>query len=222
MSAAFYDHIIFDLDGTISDSRKGIYNATVYMCENMGIRLPTESQFADLIGPPLQQGLNKVFGLQGESIDMAVKMFREYYGEKGYVENELYPGINLLLSSLAGDDRQLYIATSKYEIYARKVLQFFNIHGYFTDIAGADFNGLQAGKDALILMLLQRNGITDPDSIVLIGDSKYDIDAANLLNIDSIGVTYGFSSYDEMTGFNPDYIVKNVEELRHLLIEDHE
>lgn len=219
MTTAFYNHIIFDLDGTLSDSRKGIYNATFFMCEKMGIQTPTTGQLTDLIGPPLQEGLRKVFGLDDKYIDIAVKTFREYYSEKGLFENELFPGVVSLLSTLAKEGRQLYIATSKFEIYAWKVLQFFKIQGYFADIAGADYNGLKAGKDSLILTLLQRNGISDPDNIVLIGDSKYDIEAAGSLGIDSIGVAYGFSSFEEMTGYNPDYIVSNIDELHHLLIK---
>lgn len=218
MTAGLYDHILFDLDGTLSDSSKGIYNAAAYMAEQLGLGTVTPEQFSDLIGPPLQLGLKRIYNLDGERNDLAVKIFRKYYSEKGIFENELYPGIFLLLNKLVEMGKNLYVATSKYEIYAKKVLQYFNILSFFTDIAGADYEGLKGGKETLILTLLQRNGIKDADRVVFVGDSKYDIEASGALGIDSVGVTYGFSSYDEIIQYDPDYLVENVDELRNLLI----
>ncbi|MBN2482029.1 MAG: HAD hydrolase-like protein [Bacteroidales bacterium] len=217
MTAASYDHIIFDLDGTLSDSRKGIFNATVYMTEQLGMDKPSAGQFSELIGPPLQQGLKQVFKLDDKKIDFAVQSFRKYYSETGIFENELYPGIFQLLDNLMKAGKSLYIATSKLEIYAKRVLQYFNIHNFFLDVAGADYNGFAGGKETLILTLFRRNGIRNPDRVVLVGDSKYDIQASNALGIDSVGVTYGFSPHDEMVRCEPDYLAGSVEELHTLL-----
>jgi len=217
MTNVFFEHVIFDLDGTLSDSREGIYNAAAYMSKMLGIPSPTEKQFADLIGPPLQKGLKDVFGLEGDRLDTGVKIFREYYGEKGLLENALFPGIRELLLKLTEKGCKLYVATAKLEPYARKVLVNFGIHDFFRDIAGADYQGLRAGKDELVLSLMQRNGILDPDAVVLIGDSRYDIEAAAAVGIDSIGVAYGFSTFEEMESYDPDYLVHSVDELTGLL-----
>ncbi len=218
MTAGLYDHILFDMDGTLSDSRKGIYNAAAYMAEQLGLGKVTHKKFSELIGPPLQLGIKRVYNLVGEKNDLAVKLFRKYYGEKGIFENELYPGIFLLLNKLVEMGKNLYVATSKYEVYAKKVLHYFNIQNCFTDIAGADYNGLKGGKETLILTLFQRNGIQDADRVVFVGDSKYDIEAACSVGIDSIGVTYGFSSYDEINQYEPDYMAESVDDLRNMLI----
>ena len=100
MTAAVYEHIVFDLDGTLSDSRIGIFNATVYMAEKMGLQKPDTARFTALIGPPLQEGFRTVYGLSEDRINLAVKAFREYYSERGLFENELYPGIPALLNKL--------------------------------------------------------------------------------------------------------------------------
>lgn len=218
MTAAVYEHIVFDLDGTLSDSRKGIFNATVYMAEKMGLQKPDAARFTALIGPPLQEGFRTVYGLSEDRINCAVKAFREYYSERGLFENELYPGIPALLNKLVAAGCHLYVATSKLETYAREIIRHFKIDKFFTDIAGADYNGLKAGKESLILSLFQRNGIYNPDHVVLIGDSKYDIDAANAIGIDSIGVVYGFNSREDMLDYNPDYIAGDVDDLYGLLL----
>lgn len=217
MSGNLFEHIIFDLDGTLSDSREGIYNAAIYMSRELGLPPPTDHQFANLIGPPLQQGLKDVFHLEGKRIDLGVKSFREYYGERGLYENAIYPGIQSLLQLLLERGKRLYVATAKLEPYARKVLGNFGILDLFSDIAGADYNGLKAGKEELVLSIMQRNGISDPDAVVLIGDSRYDIHAASAVGIDSIGVAYGFSTCEEMASYDPDYLVKSVDELTALL-----
>lgn len=217
MNKVFFEHVIFDLDGTLSDSREGIYKAAVHMSEKLEIPPPTEKQLADLIGPPLQQGLEHVFGLKGDRLELGVRLFREYYGERGLLENTLFPGIGELLTKLLKRGARLYVATAKLEPYARKVLENFSILDNFLDIAGADYQGLKAGKEELVLSLMQRNGIHDPDTVVLVGDSRYDVHAAAAVGIDSIGVAYGFSSLEEMESYNPDYLVRSVHELSELL-----
>src|SRR5665647_568060 len=96
-----YKHIIFDLDGTLSDPREGVYNAYYYAAAKLKLKVPDVDILATLIGPPLQKGFADVFGLQGKEIDEAVHAFREYYGERGLFENKLYDGIIELLEELS-------------------------------------------------------------------------------------------------------------------------
>jgi phosphoglycolate phosphatase len=213
-----YKHIIFDLDGTLSDSREGIFNAYTYAFEKLNIKRPDKELLMTLIGPPLQKGFADAFGLQGADNENAVKVFREYYASKGLFENKLYDGIKELLEELSMAGASLYVATSKYSIYASQVLHYFGIANYFTEISGADYNGYHASKVDLVARILRNNNIHDPMEVVIIGDTHYDIDAAAELGIDSIGVTYGFSSLEEITRFDPDYIADTVEDLQHLLV----
>jgi phosphoglycolate phosphatase len=167
----------------------------------------------------LQKGFEDVFGLKGKEIDGAVDAFREYYGERGLFENKLFEGIRELLEDITSNGTPVYVATSKYEAYAKRVLEFFGILHHFTDVAGADYNGYHASKTGLVSGLLLRNGIRDPLEVVVVGDTSYDIVAAAELELDSVGVSYGFSSYEEIERLNPDYIAQTVKELRGFLIE---
>ena len=212
-----YKHVIFDLDGTLSDSRQGIYNAYYYTAEKMSIQLPPEEAMTSLIGPSLQQGFRDVFGLSGSDIDKAVAFFRAYYGEKGLYENTLYEGIEALLEALEQANAKLYVATAKYQLFAERVLNYFKIHSYFQEVAGADYDGIHAGKTNLVAGILMRNGITDPSDVVGVGDTHFDISAAAELAIDSIGVSYGFSSLEEIEKWNPDFIAPDVGSLKQIL-----
>jgi phosphoglycolate phosphatase len=217
---SLYKHIIFDLDGTLSDSREGIFKAYYYTADKLNLDIPAEEKLATLIGPPLQKGFSEVFGLSGDRMDQAVKAFREYYGEKGLFENRMYEGIPELLEDLSRAGACIYVATAKYELYANRVLHYFNILPFFSDIAGADYNGSHANKISLVSGLLQRNGIQYPGDVIIVGDTRYDIDAASELDIESIGVSYGFSTYEEIEKLDPDYIARDVRELRGLLMEE--
>ena len=126
-----YKHVIFDLDGTLSDSREGIFKAYYYTAKKLSLPIPADEKLATLIGPSLQKGFSDVFGLSGDMIDQAVKTFREYYGEKGLFENRLYDGIPELLEDLSRSGAKIYVATAKYEIYANRVLHYFNILPFF-------------------------------------------------------------------------------------------
>jgi phosphoglycolate phosphatase len=111
----------------------------------------------------------------------------------------------------------LYVATSKYFVYANKVIEYFGLASYFKEISGADYDG-RITKVDMIAGLLRRNGIHDPADVVIIGDTRYDIDAATELDIDSIGVTYGFSTVEELSSCNPDYIAHSVSDLYRFLL----
>jgi phosphoglycolate phosphatase len=212
-----YKHIIFDLDGTLSDSREGIFNAYHHTFHALGMADHSNDELKALIGPPLQKGFLNHFGLSGKANDNAVKVFREYYSAKGLYENTLYDGMRELLAVLALAHASLYVATSKYFVFASKVIDFFGLSSYFKEISGADYDG-RITKVDLIAGLLRRNGIHDPADVVIIGDTRYDIDAATELEIDSIGVTYGFSTAEELTSYNPDYIAHTVSDLYRFLL----
>jgi phosphoglycolate phosphatase len=212
-----YRNIIFDLDGTLSDSREGIFNAYAYTCSKMGIPNPGMEKLKTLIGPPLQKGFTDLFGLKNKDVEHAVKVFREYYADKGLYENTLYNGIEELLERLNASGANLFVATSKYTVYANHVLQYFKIAHYFREIAGADYEG-HSTKVELISGILRRNDIHDPTDVVVIGDTRYDIDAATELALDSIGVVYGFSNEQEIASYNPDFIARTVSDLQRFLI----
>ncbi|MBN2213872.1 MAG: HAD hydrolase-like protein [Bacteroidales bacterium] len=214
-----YKNIIFDLDGTLTDSKQGIINSVYAACNKLKVNIPGSGNFHLSIGIPLQEYFRKTIGIPDELIDDAVKYFREYYGKKGVYENRLYPGIDSLLCSLSTAAR-LYIATSKLEKYALVVLDYFNIRKYFRGIAGADASGTHAGKTELVRRIMTRHNLDNGNLTVMIGDKKMDIDAANDCGIESVGITYGYGSVEEIKSSCPTFTASGVEELGCLLLNN--
>ncbi len=212
MNKVKYQNIIFDLDGTLTDSKQGIINSVYAACNRLNVNIPASAHFHMNIGIPLQEYFRTTIGIPDEKIDEAVRYFRQYYGQKGVYENRLYAGIEDLLSNLSVIS-ELYIATSKLEKYALVVLDHFNIRKYFNGIAGADASGTHAGKTELVRRIITLHKIDKSGATVMVGDKKMDIDAANDCKIESIGITYGYGSKEEITGACPTFTAASVEEL---------
>lgn len=214
-----YNHIIFDLDGTLTDSKPGILNSAFYALEKMGISDFQEKKLNKLIGLPLQEYFKIIFQFNNIQIDQTVHYFREYYGKKGVYENKVYSGIPELLKGLKGEGKNIYVSTAKYEKYAKVVCEHFGFSPYINDLAGADAKGEHATKTELTSCILKRNNISDLNNAVMIGDKHMDIEAGHNNNIDSIGVSYGFGSMEELHNAKPTYIVDSVADLGKLILE---
>ena len=213
-----YQHIIFDLDGTLTDSKPGIINSAVYACQKLGIKDPPVEEFDRLIGVPLQDYFRMIFDFSDAEVEKAVIYFREYYGSKGVYENEVYDGIPGLLNKLKKAGKKIYISTAKYEKYAWVVTDHFQFTPLITDMVGADQGGVHATKTELAAKIIQRNKITDLEKTIVIGDKHMDIQAGHQNGIDSIGVTYGFGTSEELVGEKPTYLVDSVAELEGILV----
>ncbi len=212
-----YSNIIFDLDGTLTDSQQGIINSVHAACRKLRVSIPESGGFHRSIGIPLQEYFRKTIGIPDKNIDEAVKAFRDYYGKKGVYENRLYTGIDDLLKNLSAV-AGLFIATSKLEKYALVVLEHFNIKRYFTGIAGADASGSHAGKTELVERIMTVHHLGHENNTVMVGDKKMDIDAAKDCDIASIGILYGYGSAEEIMSAGPTYMAGSVGELGRLLL----
>ena len=213
----YYKHIIFDLDGTLTDSKQGIINAAIYAFKKMGIKNPPVEKLNSLIGIPLQDYLKINNLILDTLIDDAVAHFRRYYSEKGAFENKPYPGIMQLLEEMSKNGVNMYISTAKYEKYAKVIVDHFGFSPFMKDMAGADAAGLHASKTELTAKIIKRNNITDLKHSVMIGDKDIDMQAGKNTNIDTIGVTYGFGAMEELEKEKPTYIVNSVAELSNVL-----
>jgi phosphoglycolate phosphatase len=212
-----FSHLIFDLDGTLVNSRLGLHNSLNYMLRQMGIE-PDGTVIVDqLIGPPIQDGLKKVLGFDDKQVDLGVKLFREYYSQQGLYEADLYPGVLELLEELQQQGKQLFVATSKKDQFMAAVLRHFELDRYLVDSQGAG-NGGQHTKAGLITELMDRNQIIPSAKVVMIGDTKYDLIGGKANEISTIAVGYGFGNSNELRGLDPDYFVEDVEELFELLM----
>ena len=212
-----FESIIFDLDGTLTDNTRGIGNSLKYALEKLQTDGYHESVLEQFIGPPLQWGFKNLFGMNERNVELAVEYFREYYGERGYMENEPYPGIGEMLEGLSMSGKKLYVATSKLEKYGRKILDHFEFDRYIIALKGADYGGLKATKTKIIRQLMEAEQIVSSPEVVMIGDTLFDITGGRENGISTIGVDYGFGKSEELGKANPDYQVENVEELYEIL-----
>ncbi|MCO5233632.1 MAG: HAD family hydrolase [Chitinophagales bacterium] len=213
-----YHNILFDLDGTLTDSSLGITNSVAYALSKYGIEVNDNNELKKFIGPPLVESFEKFYKFSNFDSSQAVKFYREYYSDKGIFENFLYEGIEDLLIQLTNQGQSVLLATSKPEYYAKIILNHFNIDGYFSFVAGSNMDGSRVQKQELIAHVLDLAGIRDKASCIMIGDREYDIIGAKHVGIDSMGVLFGFGSRDELQRVNPEYLVINVNEIKeHLL-----
>lgn len=220
MNLALKKTILFDLDGTITDSGEGIINSLKYALKAFEIHDYDEKILYKFLGPPLIESFMGLLGFDELKAHEAVKKYREYFCEIGLCENKLYMNIEDLLKSLVADGRKLIIATSKAEVFAIKILEHFNISQYFSIIAGSELNGTRIKKGEVIRYALDRAGIVDLSEVVMIGDREHDIIGANEVGIDAIGVLYGYGNYEELKKAGALRIVETIEELKNVLTLD--
>jgi phosphoglycolate phosphatase len=214
-----FSHILFDLDGTLTNPRLGIGNSLRYALRQMQIDGYSDEILERFIGPPLQQGFSTLFGLGESHTALAVEHFRTYFGEKGLYENEPYEGILELLEELHFAGKKLYLVTSKLEKYAHLIVRHFGFDRYFDDLQGAEYSGKHSSKGQLIAQLLERNRLVSSPSIVMVGDTHYDVLGAKEQGICSVAVAYGFGTYETLNPCFPDYIVDSVDSLSELLLK---
>lgn len=213
-----YNYLLFDLDGTITDSATGITRCVEYALNYFGIQVSDLHDLLPFIGPPLLDSFKEFYHFTDEQAVIATEKYRERYKDKGIYENELYPGIEELLAQARQNGKTVILATSKPEIFARRILDYFKLSDYFSFIAGSGLDGSLHTKTDVINYILQSNKIADLSSVIMIGDRKHDIIGAKDVGIDSIGVLYGFGDYDELSEAGATHIVKDIAELRNLLL----
>ena len=215
---ANFSHIIFDLDGTLTDNTSGIRNSLLYALEHMQIHGYSEKVLEKFIGPPLQWGFSQLFGLNERDTKLAVEYFRDYYSENGWHENEPYPGVYQMLEDLHFAGVKMYVATSKLEKFAQQIIEYFEFDKYIVQLKGADYGGHGAGKAAIISDILTAHQIKPFVNVAMVGDTVYDIEGGNEKGLTTVAVGYGFGKEEDLRDANPDYYVETVEELYEVLM----
>lgn len=208
--------ILFDLDGTLTDSGEGIMNCVELALRHYGIPIPSRQALRIFVGPPLQENFLK-FGIPQEEIDNAIKVFRSRYLTVGKFENFPYPGIPELLQKLKAQGHHLYVATSKPESTAKEILEKFNLSPYFDIICGATMDGTRQSKADVIQYLYDQTCETLP--AVMVGDTSYDVEGANAHHIPTIGVAWGYGSVADMVNAGAAAIAETVDDLFDLLTQ---
>lgn len=215
-----YSYLLFDLDGTLTDSGEGIMRCVQYALEKFGIMEQDVRKLRRFVGPPLTDSFRIFCGMNEQDALQAVRYYRERYEIQGILENRVYEGIPELLKDLAAEGRTLIVASSKPEVYVKKVLENFSIAEYFSFTIGSGMNGKLSSKEEILAEVLCRCPAAGEDKrrTVMIGDRRYDIEGARSAQIDSVGVYYGYAEAGELEAAGADYIVQTVDELRELFM----
>ena len=187
--------ILFDLDGTLTDSGEGILNCAELGLRHFGLPVPSREEMRVFVGPPLHETFLK-FGVPEEKVEEAVTVFRSRYTTVGKFENTPYPGVHDLLKALKEAGHTLLIATSKPENMAIEILEKFELSQYFERICGATLDRSRISKEDVIAYLLGLSGTAE--NMVMVGDTAFDVVGAAAHGISTIGVSWGYGSVEEM------------------------
>lgn len=206
--------ILFDLDGTLTDSGEGIINSVIPALIHYGIPVPERQELRVFVGPPLHDTFVK-FGIPDSCADNAVEIFRSRYNTIGKFENAPYPGIIDLLQTLKSHGHKLLVATSKPEGLAREVMEHFQLDGYFDQICGATLDRSRVNKEDVIAYLLKENGTAE--NMVMVGDTSYDVLGAAAFQIPTVGVSWGYGKVEDMEASGAVAIAHNTAQLLELL-----
>ena len=202
--------ILFDLDGTLTDSGEGIINCATLALRHFGLPIPSYADMRTFVGPPLRDSFIR-FGVPADQADEAIRVYRSRYIPTGMFENTPYPGIRELLEALQAEDYTLYVATSKPEEMSVTILEKFDLAKYFHRICGASIDSSRSTKDAVIAYLLESSGAKE--DMVMVGDTKYDILGAKAHGIPAIGVGWGYGKVEEMEEAGAAGIAETMDEL---------
>ncbi|MBQ4630013.1 MAG: HAD hydrolase-like protein [Clostridia bacterium] len=208
-----YKYLLFDLDGTILDSFEGVAKSFAYALESYGIHVKDLNELLPILGPPLRDAFMELYGFSEEEAVRAVAKYRERYVHHYVEECTLYDGIIEMLSKLHANGFKIVLATSKPEIFARTLLDHFDISKYFHFITGATMDKSRDSKIQVLEYILSELDLTDKSEACMIGDRKFDLCGANELGLDAVGVLYGFGSFEELDACPHVFLAKSPEEL---------
>ncbi len=215
-----YPYILFDLDGTLFNTSRGIMRSAAYALEKLGHPVPPEATLRRFIGPPLVDAFMRECGFTLERAKAATAAYRERYAVKGLLEVEPYAGVGEMLASLKAAGATLAVATGKPYAYSKQILENHGLWEYFTTMVTPEMDGRRSEKCEIITCILDELGLTEADRarVVMIGDRCFDIEGAKQVGVASVGVTYGFAGEGELEDLAPDDLIDSVAELTALLL----
>ncbi len=212
-----YKYLLFDLDGTLTDSAPGILRSAAYALEHFGIKVDDLNDLYPFVGPPLEDSFMEFYHFSEEDALRAVDIYHKRYERKGVYENAPFDGADKCLDTLRGMGFRLALATSKPQDMTDVVIDHFGLRRHFDFIGARANDGGLRTKAEVITHTLRSLGADDLDKAVMIGDRKYDINGAKAAGIDSIGILLGYGSREELVAAGADYVVDGYESLIKLL-----
>lgn len=206
--------IIFDLDGTLTDSGEGILNCAELALRHFDLPIPDRKTMRVFVGPPLHDTFVK-FGVPEDKAEEAVAVYRSRYTTVGKFENTPYPGVHDLLQALADRGHTLLVATSKPEGMSKEIMDKFELSRYFQRICGASLDRSRSSKEDVIAYLLKLNGTAE--NMIMVGDTAFDVLGAAAHGIPTVGVSWGYGSVEEMRDAGAVAIANTMDELLSIL-----
>jgi len=189
--------LLFDLDGTLADNYPGISRSIAHALEAMGVGPPPDEVLRRCVGPPLRESFAWLLDTrEPATIERAIALYRERYGDVGWRENVVYDGIAEVVESLA-PRMPVYVCTSKPEVFARRIVTLFGLSLHVRRVYGADLDGALDDKAKLLAHAARTEGF-DPEHAILVGDRSHDVRAARMNGARSIGVLWGYGSREEL------------------------
>lgn len=211
-----YKCVIFDLDGTIADTKKGIINGYKYAAAEMGFKYLKEYD-NDIIGPSLYDSFTRFYKFSHDRAKAAVELYRKYYIDKGYLEYNLYDGVRELIINLKNSGLSVALATTKYKNFAELMLKNSKIYEYFTCVAGSNADGSLSGKKELLQYVMNKTGYASADC-VMVGDRFYDAAGANEVGMDFIRAGFGYGNDEEFAGYKVYFTAKSANDIFKIVI----
>ena len=213
INLASIKNVLFDLDGTLTDSREGIVRSLQYAFEQLNLECPSPAELQSHIGPPVRSALSVMIGTEDEGlIEEALRLYRVRFSETGIYENEVYSGVPEMLAVLRASNRRLFVATSKPLVFTEKILNHFRLTDHFDGIYGSELSGRLDNKVELIRHVI-RSAALAPEETLMVGDRMFDIIGARENGCLSVGVTYGYGSEEELREAGADLIFANPQEI---------
>lgn len=210
-------YIFFDLDGTLTNPAEGITNSVAHALKYYGISVSDKTQLYKFIGPPLAQSFSEFYGFSPEKAKEAVEKYREYFADTGIFENKVYDYIPEVLENLKKAGFSLAMATSKPEVFAKRIADKFDLTQYFDFIGGSLLDNSRTDKGEVIEYVLSSLK-ADREKTIMVGDRSHDILGAKKCGVLSVGVLYGFGSLAELKEAGADYIAETPKKLEELLM----
>ena len=211
--------ILFDLDGTIINSFLGITRCVQYALRSKGIDVENLEDLEEYIGPPLKQTFQQNYDFSDEETIDLIQKYRERFDVTGIFENELYPGVEQTLLHLKERGYPLVLASSKPETACERILEKHGLLSCFDEVVGATLDGRISTKEQVLKEVFRRIGSNDPKDYVLIGDTIYDVEGANKVGMDCIGVSYGFGKAEDLERAGAVSVCRDLEEVERVVIE---
>ena len=200
------EHLLFDLDGTLTDNFEGISRSILHALASMGAARPNRADLRGCVGPPLRHSFARLLATDDSAqIERAVSHYRARYAETGWRENAVCEGMAEVVTALASG-ATLHVCTSKPQPFAEKIIAHFGLAPHFRSVFGSDLAGALDDKATLVAHLLARQGL-DPDDCAMIGDREHDVHAAHANRVRAVGVLWGYGPRAELEQAGADAIV---------------